>query len=93
MKRLNQTGSHLLAVLVGLVVIGGISFAGYTVVKHQNATSSTGTTATVANSSVPATIKTTADLTTTEHALDTASSQVDGSLNDNSLNSDLNDLL
>jgi endonuclease V-like protein UPF0215 family len=93
MKRLNQSGSHLLALLVGLVVIGGISFAGYTVVHHQNATSSAGTPVATSNDNAPASIKTTADLTATAHALDTASGQVDGSLNDNSLNSDLNDLL
>lgn len=92
MTRLNQTGSHLLAALVGLVVLAGIGFAGYTVMHHQPA-ATTSTTTTASSSTVPASIKTTADLTTTEHALDNASSQVDGSLNDNSLNSDLNDLL
>ena len=92
MTRLNQTGSHILAVVVGLVVLAGIGFAGYTVMSRQNTTTST-TPTSASSSTVPAAIKTTADLTTTEHALDNASSQVSGSLDDNSLNSDLNDLL
>lgn len=92
MTRLNQTGSHLVAVLVGLIVLGGIGFAGYTVMSRQNDSTTTSNVAST-SSTVPASIKTTADLTTTAHALDNASSQVDGQLNDNSLNSDLNDLL
>jgi uncharacterized membrane protein len=92
MTRLNQTGSHLLALLVGLIVLGGIGFAGYTVMSRQNSPAVTDTVSS-SSSTVPAAIKTTADLTATAHALDNASSQIDGSLNDNSLNADLNDLL
>lgn len=92
MTRLNQAGSHLVAVLVGLVVLGGVGFAGYTVMTHQKTAAPVAST-TASRNSAPATIKTTADLTTTEHALDNASAQVSGSLNDSSLNNDLNDLL
>jgi hypothetical protein len=90
MKRLNQSGSHVLVLALGLVVVGVIAFAGYTVMNSKN----TGTTtASTTQKSDVSSINNAADLSTAAKQLDSSSSQVDSSLNDSSLDSDLNDLL
>lgn len=89
--KLNQSGFGHLAVLFLLVFFAVAGFAGYKVVtmnKASNAASSV-----VLAPKVPAHITTKADLTATVKALDAASGQVNGSLNDNTLNGDLNDML
>lgn len=91
MKRLNQTGSHIVALAVGVLVLGVIGFCGYTVMQHNKSTDS-GVTASKATTA-PDTIKNTADLSATSKALDNASSQVNSNLNDSSLDADLNDML
>jgi len=92
MKKLNSYGSHVLALAVGILVVGVIGLAGYKVWQNSKNTS-TGSSATQVSSKVPASIKNSADLTSAAKALDESSSQVNTSLDDNSLNSDLNDLL
>jgi len=93
MKRLNTSGSHVVALVVGVLVVGVIGLAGYKVWQN-NKTPVTDTATTVKTSSaVPSTIKSNADLTSASKALDDSSAQVNSNLNDDSLNSDLNDLL
>jgi len=95
MKRLNQSGSHIVALALAVVVVAVLGFAGYRVMQANKTTPvTTASTQPLSTpSAVPATIKTNGDLTATAKALDDTSAQVDSSLNDNSLNSDLNDLL
>lgn len=92
MKRLNNSGSHVVAFFVAFLVLGVIGLAGYKVYKGDNVTVSTPTLTKTA-SAVPGTIKSNADLTQAAKALDASSAQVNSSLNDGSLNNDLNDLL
>jgi len=93
MKRLNTSGSHVVALVVGVLVVGVIGMAGYKVWQNSK-TPVTDTATTVKTSSaVPSTIKSNADLTNASKALDDSSAQVNSNLDDNSLNSDLNDLL
>jgi predicted negative regulator of RcsB-dependent stress response len=92
MKRLNQSGSHLLAALVFVLVVGVIGLAGYKVWQN-NQTTDTGNTPTKTAATVPTTIKNSADLTSVSKVLDSSATQIDGSLNDTTLNTDLNDLL
>ena len=91
MKRLNQTGSHILALTVGVLVIAAVAFCGYTVMQ-RNKSVDTGATATKATG-VPASIKTTADLSAASKALDNSSAQLNNNLNDSSLDADMNDML
>ena len=93
MKRfdLDQTGSHIVAVAVGVLVVGVIAFAGYTVVNRQDTTKDSTTTAATGNTSSE--IKSAADLTATSKELDSASTTVDSDLNDSALDADLNDML
>lgn len=93
MKRLNQSGSHVVALLVGVLVIGVIGLAGYKVMQAQNDTTLQSSNPVTTSKAAPKTIKTNADLTQAAKALDSSSSQVDGSLNDNALNASLNDML
>ncbi len=88
MKRLTQTGSHIVALAVGILVVGIIAFAGYTVTQRQSDTTTASTTrTTTANTASDA------DLTSAADELDTSSSQVDSGLDDSSLDADLNDML
>ena len=93
MKTTSESGSHLIALAVGIVVVGVIGFAGYTVYMRQAATTSTDATGTTATVKVPAKITNTASLNQAATALDQASAQVNSNLDDTSLNADLNDLL
>jgi Mn2+/Fe2+ NRAMP family transporter len=90
MKRLNSVGSHVVALVVAVLVIGVAAFGAYTV-QHQDKTADTKPTTTASSSN--GAINDTADLTKAAAELDSSSSQVDSSLNDSSLDSDLNDLL
>lgn len=86
MKRLTQSGSHIVALAVGILVVGVVSFAGYTIMQ-RNDTTETATTPTTHTAASDA------DLTAAATALDSSSSQVNSSLNDSSLDTDLNNLL
>ena len=90
MKRLNESGSHLIAIAVGVLVLGVIAFAGYTVTQRQDSASdTTAQTSTTASDE----INDTEDLSEAAASLDSSSSQVDSNLDDTALDSDLNDLL
>lgn len=91
MKRLNQTGSHVLALGLLIVVLGVVGFTGYTVTHHKAKTVTNSSASTAAQ--VPATIQTKADLTATAQSLDNAAADVNSSVNGDSLNSNLNDML
>jgi uncharacterized protein HemX len=89
MKRLNQTGSHILGIALLIVALGVVGFAGYTVMNKHKDKTATATTATTQSD----TIQNTADLTAASDQLDSSSTQVNSNLDDSSLNNDLNDLL
>lgn len=92
MKKLNHSGSHLIAIALIVVAAGVIGFIGYKVsqngkskadtVKHQTTTAQ-----------VPASINSVADLDQAEAVLDQAAPQVNSNLDDNGFNSDLNSML
>jgi hypothetical protein len=89
MKRLNQSGSHILGIALFVLVLGVVAFAGYTVMdtnKHKTQPTTTATTQSDA-------IQNTADLAAASDQLDSSSAQVNSNLDDSSLNNDLNDLL
>lgn len=90
MKALNQKGSLHLGLILAVVVVAGVVFAGYRVWTNQHPASSD----TVAQTTtVPAAIHTKADLVATGKALDAGSSQLNSSLDDSSLDSDINSML
>jgi uncharacterized protein HemX len=91
MKRLNQSGSHILALALLVLALGVVGFAGYKVQQAHNTTDATTTAATT--HVAPATIKDTTDLQQTSQALDDDSSQLNTNLDDTSLNADLNAML
>jgi hypothetical protein len=88
MKRLDQKGSHIVALAVGLLVLGVTAFAGYTVLQNKNEPVAS------TNSSTNASGTTTAkDLDTSLTELDSSTAQLDSGLDDSALDADLNDLL
>lgn len=91
MKRLNQSGSHVLGIALLVLVLGVIVFAGYKVQQAHDKTNASQTTASTA--SVPATISNTAGLQQAGQVLDNSSAQLNSSLDDSSMNADLNSML
>lgn len=91
--RMNQTGfGHVAA--VGIVLFLAVAgFAGYKVVTMNRNAAVTPSTQTAASSSTPTSIHSKADLSQAGKALDSSSAQVNSSLNDGALDSDLNDML
>jgi predicted negative regulator of RcsB-dependent stress response len=90
MKRFNQQGSLHLGILLAVLVVAAVAFAGYRVWSNgQDDTTQTAT----ASTAVPSEIKTKADLAQTGKALDQTSSELDSSMNDASLDSDINSML
>ncbi|HSX05544.1 MAG TPA: hypothetical protein VLF69_03705 [Candidatus Saccharimonadales bacterium] len=92
MKRLNQSGSHIVGLALLVLALGVIGFAGYKVEQAHNKTA-TATTQSTASTTAPATIANTADLQQTSAALDDASTQLNAGLDDSSMNADLNSML
>ncbi len=91
LRTLNQSGFEAVGMIVAVLLISGVSFAGYKV-WHASQVSNTQS-ATASRSAIPATIKTKADLSTTNRVLDNSASQLDAGLNDSSLDADLNSML
>lgn len=91
--KLNQAGFEAVAVLVVLLVVAAVGFAGYKVLGSHKSADNSQQAAVTSTAKVPATIKTKADLTATSKALDQSGAQLDNDLNGSSLNSDLNAML
>lgn len=91
MKRLTQSGSHVIALALLIVALGAVVFTGYTVSHRNKKTPVASTNAQTAG--VPATIKTKADLAATATSLDNASASLNSSVDTGSLDSSMNDLL
>ena len=86
--RLNQKGIGHIAALLVLVVVAAVAFAGWRVM-NANKTSDTATQ--TASSTVPAVLKTKADVTKAANELD--ATNVDSTVNPDSLDGDINTLL
>jgi len=90
MKRLNQSGSHVVGLVLLVLALGVVGFAGYKVQQsHTKTTDST----TASTQTVPATITTTSDLQQASKAMDNSSSQLNTNLDDSSMDADLNSML
>lgn len=92
MKRSNQSGSHVVGIALALFAVGVMGFAGYRVWQMQQP-SDTATNSTSSTSTIPATIKTSADLSAAAKALDDSSAQLDSGLNSSLLDADINSML
>ena len=92
MKRSNQSGSHIIALALAVLVVGLIAFAGYRVYQMQQ-TANSPSSSTTASTLVPVKITNTATLKQAGTALDAASVQLDASLDDSSLNTAVNSML
>ena len=88
MKRLNQSGSHLLLISLGVVVVGIIGFTGYRIANRDD-----GNNTQKESASAPSEIKNKEDLQKASDSLDSSNEDIDSGLNTNSLDDDLNDLL
>lgn len=75
-----------------VLVVGVIGFAGYKVMQMQQA-ATTNQPSTTASTTVPAKITDTASLKQASSALDASSAQLNTSLDDSALNTDLNSML
>jgi hypothetical protein len=91
-QHLNQAGFGHMAVVFLILFVSVAGFAGYKVVSMNKTAGSSESSAT-ASPKVPEKINTKADLNVTAKALDNSSAQLNGSLNDSSLDADLNDML
>ena len=91
MRRLSQSGSHIIGIALFVLALGAVGFAGYKVMQahHQPVENAATTTALT----VPAAIKTSADLNQASTVLDDSSAQLNSGLDDSSLNADLNSML
>jgi len=87
MKRTNESGSHLIAVSLGIVVVAVIGFAGYRTMHHTAQP-----VATKEAVSAPATINNRSDLEQAAQSLDSSTSDINSGLNTDELNTDLSDL-
>ncbi len=88
MKRLNQSGSHVVALLVVVAALAIVGLAGYKVMQARNTVDTQQTAA-----QVPAAINNAADLQQANKVLDDSSAQLDSGLDDSQLDADLNSML
>jgi hypothetical protein len=88
MKNVHEQGSHIIAISLGILVIGVIGFAGWRI-AHRPTTTATNT----QTVTTPATIESTTDLQNASESLDTSNSGLDSDMDSSALNADLNDLL
>jgi flagellar basal body-associated protein FliL len=88
---ISQAGSSHIVALVGVLVIAVVAFAGYRVLHSSTPVDTASSkTSTAETAQVPSAIKSKSDVTEASKALD--STQIDDSVNPNSLNDDLNAL-
>jgi hypothetical protein len=90
MRKLSQSGFGHIALVLLVLVVAVVGFAGYTVWKAGQKPSSSDSTQ---QATVPATIKTKADLTQTSKFLDTTATELDSNLDPSSLDGSINQLL
>lgn len=91
MTRSKQSGSHVLALALVVLVVGVVAFAGYSVMqRNKTSKDATKSDTTVA---APEAITTESDLTATSQSLDDSSAGLNSSLDDSTLDSSMNDLL
>lgn len=88
----SQAGIGHIVVVMVLLLVGVVGFAGYKVLTKNANTDSTASSVN-ATPPVPDKISTKADLETTGKTLDNSSSQLDSGLNDGALDADMNDML
>jgi hypothetical protein len=88
MKRLNQAGSHVVAIGLVVLVLGVVGFAGYTVSQHNKKPDTT-----AATLAAPKTILTKTDLNETAQSLDDVSADLNSSVDGSTLDSSIDDLL
>lgn len=93
MKRLNETGSHVVAVALLVLVLGLVGFTGYKVMNANNTDVASGTVKQAASQGVPKQIESKSDLQQATKALDSSSTSVGSSLDDTALDADMNDML
>lgn len=91
-RSFNANGFGHVALVFVVLFLAVVGFAGYKVVTANRSVATTPPAKTAATA-VPAAINSKADLVQISKVLDSSSAQVDSSLNDNALNSDLNDML
>lgn len=91
MKNFDQNGSHVVGVVLGILVVGVIAFAGYRVANRNSLDSSSA----VSRQSVtaPSKLETKAELQQAAQSLNSSNAEVNSDLNTDSLNSNLSDLL
>ena len=90
MKRLNQTGLHIVAIGLVVLVLGVVGFAGYTVSQHNKKANTTATSKALL---APKAIQTKADLNAAAQSLDDISTDLNNSVDGNTLDSSIDDLL
>jgi hypothetical protein len=88
-QSLNQRGSGHVVLLLAVLVVAVVGFAGYRVMSAKSPADTSDTAS--ANATVPAKLTSKADVLKASNALDQTA--VDSSVNPDSLNNDLNSLL
>jgi hypothetical protein len=85
--------AHVVLLILIMAVVAAIIFVGLRVVSNQNTGETTGSVpvASSTNTTVPSTIKNNADLSAAQASLN--QTNIDGDLNPDSLNADLNSVL
>jgi predicted negative regulator of RcsB-dependent stress response len=91
MKTNTQSGFAHLGLLLVVLVLAAVAFAGYRVWQTKEDVAPV--TATVVSDTVPSAIKSKADLIQTSKVLDQADDELDASLNGAALDSDIDSLL
>jgi heme/copper-type cytochrome/quinol oxidase subunit 2 len=86
----HQAGFEAVGVLVAILIVAVIGFAGFKVMHMNKAADSQQS---ASQPAVPAKIQTKSDLSQTGKSLDAASGQLDSSLNDGSLDADMDAML
>lgn len=88
---LNQRGSSHLVMLLGVAILAVVVLAGYRVMSHANQGSPASTTVSAKETRIPNDIKTSADISKAQAALETT--DVDKNVNPEQLDGDLNAVL
>lgn len=90
MRTLNQKGFEAVGIMVAIVLVAVVAFAGYKVFTMNKAAD---TAATSGQTGAPDTINSKADLEQTDKALSDADAELDSNLNDSQLDADVDSML